>query len=106
MGHIFYNSHELVLCFDLNSRNRIYSSCESLSVCHVQLHQKSGGLIWILFYTFLHAFDHIPRYLKATHYDEHGYHYFLYYIFFMETESVSEVTGSHDMEAIEKKNHN
>ena len=68
--------------------------------------QKSGGLIWILFYTFLHAFDHIPRYLKATHYDEHGYHYFLCYIFFMETESVSEFTGSHDMEAIEKKNHN
>ena len=52
------------------------------------------------------CFDHIPRYLKATHYDEHGYHYFLYYIFFMETESVSEFTGSHDMEAIEKKNHN
>ena len=31
-------------------------------------------------------------------------HYFLnYYRFFMETESVSEVSGSHDMEAIEKK---
>ena len=35
------------------------------------------------------------------------YHYFLYYYrFFMETESVSEVSGPHDMEAIEKKNHN
>ena len=32
------------------------------------------------------------------------YHYFLYYfIFFMETVSVSEVSGPYDMEAIEKK---
>ena len=32
------------------------------------------------------------------------YHYFLYYyMIFMETESVSEVTGSHDKEDVEKK---
>ena len=35
------------------------------------------------------------------------YHYFLYYfIFSVETESVSEVSGPHDMEVNEKKNHN
>ena len=35
------------------------------------------------------------------------YHYFLYYyLSFMVTESVSEVSGLHGMEAFEKKNHN
>ena len=29
--------------------------------------------------------------------------FFIIYFFFMETESVSEVSGPHDMEAIEKK---
>ena len=44
------------------------------------------------------------KYVNLLSIRELFYHYFLYYyIFFMETESVSEVSGPHDMEAIERK---
>ena len=44
------------------------------------------------------------KYFNLLSIRELFYPYFLYnYRFFMETESVSEVSGPHDMEAIEKK---